>query len=185
MKKYAVFLDIDGVFCSHRVQMGHSCTNHPMWDKFDPVAIDFMNKIDELYNVDFVLMSTWKNHIKHDDPMYFHWINSSFRNVGFRGKFPWPNWKTNPLNDLDKYNHLNGRAKEVSDYLKEFGPYEDYLLFDDTDYDFNRSLGKKRWIRCSPEDGLLTKQMKHAMSLMGPWEKKNSALLAYSNNNLV
>lgn len=170
--KYAIFLDIDGVFCSARVQMGHTCTKHMMWDRFDPIAIDFMNKIDDLYDVDFVLMSTWKNHIKHDDPVYYHWINSSFRNAGFRGKFPWPNWKTNPTNDLEKYNRMNGRAIEVADYLKEFGPYDDFLLFDDSHYDFNVILGVKRWVRCDPENGILVKQMKHALSLMGPWEKK-------------
>lgn len=173
MKKYAVFLDIDGVFCSTRVQLGHTCSNHKMWDKFDPVAIDFMNKIDDMYHVDFVLMSTWKNHIKHDDPTYFHWINSSFRNAGFRGRFPWPHWKTNPRNEQnEKYNKMNGRAFEVQDYLNEFGPYDDFLLFDDSHYDFNTVLGKKRWVRCDPENGILFKQMHHALAIMGQWEKR-------------
>ena len=171
-KKYAIFLDIDGVFCSTRVQLGHTCSNHKMWDRFDPIAIDFMNKIDDLYDVDFVLMSTWKNHIKHDDPVYYHWINSSFRNAGFRGRFPWPNWKTNPHNEIHKYNSMNGRAHEVADYLKEFGPYQDFMLFDDSHYDFNAVLGKKRWVRCDPGNGILLKQMDYAMSLMGSWEKK-------------
>ena len=67
---------------------------------------------------------------------------------------------------------LHGRAVEVADYLAEFGPYEDFLLFDDSNYDFNRVLGKKRWIRCDSEDGLLSKHMKHAMAIMGQWEKK-------------
>lgn len=100
------------------------------------------------------------------------WINSSFRNAGFRGNFPWPNWKTNPRNELDKYNRMNGRAIEVADYLKEFGPYDDFLLFDDSNYDFNATLGIKRWIRCDSENGILVKQMMHAMSIMGQWEKK-------------
>ena len=117
-------------------------------------------------------MSTWKENIKHNDPMYFHWINSSFRNAGFRGEFAYPYWKTNPLN-TDKYSGFSCRAKEVADYLTEYGPYKDYLLFDDTDYDFNRLLGRKRWIRCHSEDGLLSAQMKRAMAIMGEWEKKN------------
>lgn len=171
-KKYAIFLDIDGVFCSARVHMGHTCTKHKMWDKFDSVAIDFMNYIDDTYDVDFVITSTWKDHISTDDPVYYHWINSSFRNAGFRGVFPWPNWKTNPTNDTVKYNKLNGRAYEVSDYLKEFGPYDDFIIFDDSEYDFNRTLGKKRWVRCSSTDGILSKHMQHALALMGPWEKK-------------
>jgi hypothetical protein len=142
-----------------------------MWDKFDPIAVDFMNKIDELYDVDFVIMSTWKDNIDHKDPMYFHWINSSFRNSGFRGEFAYPHWKTNPFNST-KYVGFSCRAVEVSDYLKDHGPYKDYLLFDDSDYDFNRVLGRKRWIRCHSEDGLLSGQMKRAMTIMGEWERK-------------
>ena len=170
--KYAIFLDIDGVFCGTRMQMGHTCDKHLMWDKFDPIAVDFMNRIDAKHNVEFIIMSTWKENIKHIDPMYFHWINSSFRNAGFRGEFAYPYWKTNPLN-TDKYSGFSCRAKEVADYLTEYGPYKDYLLFDDTDYDFNRLLGRKRWIRCHSEDGLLSAQMKRAMAIMGEWEKKN------------
>jgi hypothetical protein len=143
-----------------------------MWDKFDPIAVDFLNKLDADYNIDFVLCTTWKNHIKHDDPVYYHWINSSFRNAGFRGNFPYPNWKTNPKNEMSKYNNRNGRAYEVKDYLDDFGPYDDFLIFDDSNYDYNQVLGKKRWIRCNAEDGILTKQMKHTLSLVGQWEKK-------------
>ena len=171
--KYAIFLDIDGVFCGTRMHMGHTCENHKMWDRFDPIAIDFMNMIDAKYDVDFVIISTWKQNIQHDDPVYYHWINSSFRNAGFRGTFPWPNWKTDPLNTTDnKYHMLNGRSLEVADYLKDYGPYKDYLIFDDTDYGFNSILGRKRWIRCHSEDGLLSGQMKRATAIMGEWEKK-------------
>lgn len=169
MTKYAVFLDIDGVLCGNRMQIAHA-SKHGMWDRFDPVAIEFFNMIDDKYNVDWVLMSTWKNHLKKDDSLIYHWINAAFRSAGFKGTFPYPNWKTNPDNKF--YEGMNNRAKEVADYLKDFGPYNDFLLFDDSHYGFNEYLGKKRWIRCHPEDGLLSKQMKHALSLMGAWEKK-------------
>lgn len=171
MTKYAVFLDVDGVLCGNRMQLAHAA-KHPMWDRFDPVALEFFNMMDDKYNIDWVLMSTWKNHLKADDPMVYHWINAAFRGAGFRGSFPYPHWKTNPQNELDRYNKLNGRAYEVKDYLAEFGPYDDYLLFDDSHYDFNQVLGKKRWVRCHPEDGLLSKQMRDALSLMGNWTKK-------------
>lgn len=171
MAKYCVFLDIDGVLCSHRVQIPFA-DKHGMWDRFDPVAVDFFNMMDAKYDIDWVLMSTWKNHLKADDPMIFHWMNAAFRSAGFRGTYPYPNWKTNPRNELDRYNKMNGRAHEVKDYLSEFGPYDDFMLFDDSHYDFNQVLGVKRWVRCDPNDGILTKQMQHAMSLMGNWEKK-------------
>ncbi len=169
--KYAIFLDHDGVLCNTRTQLGHTCEKHVMWDKFDPVAIDFLNWIDAHYNVDFVLCTTWKNHIRKDDSMYFHWINSAYRNSGFRGRFPYPNWKTNPDNNLDKYNKMNGRAHEIKDYLNDFGPYDDFIIFDDSDFEYNKVLGIKRFVKTSSEDGILTKHMLNAKSLMGNWIK--------------
>lgn len=170
MRRYVVFLDIDGVFTSDRVQLGHTCEKHKMWDKFDPVAVDFMNTLDHKYNVEFVLSSTWKNKLDVNDTWIYHWMNSSFRNAGFRGVFPWPRWKTNPRNE--EYQGFNDRAKEIMDYLEEFGPYDDYLIFDDTNYMFNETLPKKRWIRTDSENGLAVKQMKNVLSLVGEWEKK-------------
>lgn len=171
MKKYAIFLDIDGVLCSTRVQLGYTNAKHPMWDKFDPVAIDFLNTLDDTYNIEFILISTWKENLTMDSPMLFHWINSSFRNSGFRGRFAYPHWKTNYENNKDKYNFRIGRAYEVKDYLEEY-EYNDFLIFDDSDYDFNKILGIKRWIRTDPADGILSKHMIKVLSLVGQWEKK-------------
>ena len=75
-KKYAIFLDIDGVFTSHRVHMSKRF-ERMMWVEFDKVAIEFMNTIHEKHNVDFVIMSTWKNGLDSADPMIIHWIDSA------------------------------------------------------------------------------------------------------------
>ena len=67
-RKYLVFLDIDGVFTSSRVHYAHNAS-YDMWHRFDPVAIDFMNKIHDRYPVecDFMPLDveswTWTAHI--------------------------------------------------------------------------------------------------------------------------
>jgi len=171
VKKYVIFLDIDGVFASTRVHMGATSCGQPMWDKFDPVAVDFLNRLHDKHNIDFVLSSTWKNNLNRLDTTIFHWMLSSFRNAGFRGNFPYPNWKTNP-NDTP-VSSIDGRAHEVKHFLEAcLGAYDDFVIIDDTDYRFNGVLGIKRFVKTDAENGMLAKHMKHILSLTGTWEKK-------------
>ena len=164
--RYLVFLDIDGVFTSSRVHYAHAA-DYDMWHRFDPVAVDFMNKIHDRYPAEFVLMSTWKNHLDVNDNGLLHWIKSAFGNAGFRGKLADP-WKTDPKNDA-LYNRWD-RAHEVLYYLDEYGlDVKDYILFDDNAYQFNTVLPKKRLVLTDPENGLLYKHMKNAQSIMGTW----------------
>lgn len=168
-KKYFVFLDIDGVLTSSRVHVAHNAY-YEMWHRFDPVAVDFFNKIHDTYNVEFVLMSTWKNYLDVDDHNIEHWVKSAFANSGFRGKFA-NYWKTDPHETWVNKSNYN-RAHEVKEYLEEYGQdVEDFLLFDDNDYDFNKVLGKKRFVKTDPENGLLYKHMKNALSVIGQWSK--------------
>ena len=168
MTKYLVFLDIDGVFTSTRVQ--YSSGINEMWSIFDPVAINFMNLIhDKFDDVEFVLISTWKNHLFTGDTQLYHWILSSFRNAGFRGSIRYPLWKTNPEND----HRYTNRAYEIKDYLeKECPEYKDFIIFDDNDYGFEQALGVKRFVQTDADNGILWKHMKNAMSLMGTWDPK-------------
>ena len=168
-RKYLIFLDIDGVFTSNRVHYAHNA-EYKLWARFDPVAVDFMNKIHDTYPVEFVVMSTWKNNLRNDDHMIEHWVRAAFANSGFRGDFASP-WKTDP----DDFSHMKkwDRGDQVKDYLENFATdVEDFVLFDDNQYRFNEILGKKRLVRTDPDNGLLHKHMLHATSLMGNWEKK-------------
>lgn len=171
-RKYLVFLDIDGVFTSSRVHYTHNA-EYEMWHRFDPVAVDFLNRIHDTYPVEFVLISTWKNYLRNDDVNVSHWIRAAFGNSGFRGTFS-ELWKTDPDNLWPNKPSGYNRAHEISDYLKEHATdVEDYIIFDDNDYGFERVLGKRRFIRTDPENGLLHKHMLNAMSIMGNWEKSN------------
>ena len=170
-RKYLVFLDIDGVFTSSRVHYAHAASYH-MWHRFDPVAIDFMNRIHDTYPVEFVLISTWKNHLRNDDTQVEHWIRAAFGNSGFRGQFA-DLWKTDPDNLWVNKPRPYDRSHEIRDYLEAYGAdILDYIIFDDNDYNFERVLGKKRLVRTDHENGLLHKHMQRAQSIIGQWDKK-------------
>jgi hypothetical protein len=168
-RKYLVFLDIDGVLTSNRVHTAHAA-DYGMWARFDPVAVDFFNKIHDRHPVQFVIMSTWKKYLDATDQGILHWVQSAFANSGFRGSLADP-WKTDPT-DLAQFNRWD-RAHEVQYYLEQYGPdIEDYILFDDNTYQFKTVLGKGRLIHTDPENGLLYKHMLNAQSMMGTWHKK-------------
>jgi hypothetical protein len=170
-RKYLVFLDIDGVFTSSRVHYAHNAS-YEMWHRFDPVAVDFMNKIHDRYPVEFVLMSTWKNFLRNDSNQTEHWIRAAFGNSGFRGQFASP-WKTDPDNVIWQRAGLNDRAHEVLEYLDlSAQDVVDYILFDDNRHRFKEVLGKSRLVQTDPENGLLYKHMLNAQSLMGQWHER-------------
>ena len=166
--KYIAFLDIDGVFTSTRVQLA-SLNHMSIWDTFDPIAINFMNRLHhQIDDISFVLISTWKNGLDRHDVFLSHWVQSAFRNAGFDGQLGDP-WKTNPENAT----HFTNRAFEIKNYLEKHSPQnKDYIIFDDNDYAFERVLGRKRLIKTNGDDGLLHKHMLNALALVGTWDKK-------------
>ena len=167
--KYLIFLDIDGVFTSNRVEYTEEFRGL-LWSKFDPIAVNFMNRIaDKFDKVEFVLISTWRDRVLIDNSHTSLWIETTFRNAGFRGNFARPYWKVNPFEDSELY-RLE-RAYEIKDYLENYAPgCKDYLIFDDNDYDFNEILGKKRLVKTHCYDGLLFKHMEKAWSIAGQWD---------------
>ena len=157
---------MDGVLTSQRVHVAHN-SKSAMWDRFDPVAVDFFNKLHDTYDdVSVVLSSSWRQLVNDESSAVPHWVEATFRCSGFRGKFATP-WKTK---DLQEKSALYHRSYEVLDYLEQAQP-EDYLVFDDTDYNFNSLLPKKRFVHTSLIDGLLSKHMAHTLSLTGNWGK--------------
>ena len=173
--KYLIFVDFDGVLASNRVAFAQPDDSYPMWSTFDPIAIEFFNRIhntfDEVY---FVMSTSWRYGIPADDFGIEHIVYSMWYNAGFRGHLGSP-WKVNP-ND-EHHGGLNhaARAKEIKHYLENYGQtVKDFLIFDDSHYDFNNILGRKRWIKTDADNGLLFKQMKHAWTLTGGWDKKNA-----------
>lgn len=171
--RYLVFVDFDGVLASSRVHFSHPKDAYPIWSTFDPVAIEFFNKIHNTYkDVGFVWTTTWRNHVPLKAGHIEHILYSMWYNAGFRGHFADP-WKVNPYDKMDgDLNHAD-RVGEVLDYLENHNPdCEDFLVFDDSDYGWKNRLPRKRWVKTDPHDGILFKHMRKAEDLMGGWEKK-------------
>jgi hypothetical protein len=162
--QYMVFLDIDGVLTGTRVHLS-SGNREELWSQFDPVAVQFLNWIhDTVPDVHFMLISTWKEDLRLEGDMASQWVVSTLRNAGFRGTLS-PTWKSNPDN-LPRFKH---RAWEIKDYLEGHPKVKDFIIFDDTDYAFEQVLGKRRWIRTDTNEGMLTKHMLKAKSIIGDW----------------
>lgn len=167
--KYLAFLDIDGVLTSNRVHVAHNAAD-AMWKRFDPVAIDFLNYMHDTYDVEFVIMSTWALGCDPKNTSNEHWVHACFASAGFRGKIASP-WKVNAEDIV--LGGLNARAYAVKNYLEQCANFiDDFILFDDTQYDFDKILGKKRLVRTDSNDGLLFKHMLRAKAIMGNWKKK-------------
>lgn len=166
--KYLIFVDFDGVLTSSRVHFSQPKDAYPIWSTFDPVVMEFFNKIHNTYeDVGFVWTTTWRNYLK-DTGHLEHILYSMWYNAGFRGNFA-KQWRVNPDDTLSHHK----RAEEIKDYLEKYGEnVEDYVIFDDSDYGFNNVLSKKRFVKTSSEDGMLFKHMKNAWSMMGNWERK-------------
>lgn len=173
MRKYLAFLDIDGVFCSHRVHIAHN-SDHCMWNRFDPVAVDFMNYMYDTYPVEFVLSTSWIKGVPSDNALVQHWITTAFANSGFRGRLAQP-FKTNPDGEIIQSRANQDRPEEIKRYLEVYGQdIEDYIIFDDSRYEFEEVLGKKRLVLTDPNNGMLFKHMLNAKSIMGNWKKKET-----------
>jgi len=168
--KYVVFVDFDGVLTSTRVHLSYEATKtYPVWCVFDPVAIEFFNRLHYKYeDVSFVWTTTWRNGMTDKQYHTEHWAYAMWYNAGFRGKFGTP-WRVNP----DETIPLHKRAEEVKHYLEKYAPTaRDYLVFDDNDYGFNDVLGKRRFIKTDSDNGLMYKHMKNVLSIVGTWDEK-------------
>ena len=167
---YYVFVDFDGVLATGRqgfAQVDTKNDYYMMWSALDPVAMEFFNRIHRTFvDVEFVWTTSWRNGVE-NHAMTVHWAYSMWYSAGFRGMFA-HEWKVNMENNSEMYGH---RAEEIKKYLIE-NPADDYIIFDDSDYNFNKVLDKKRFIKTSPEDGILMRHMRDAWSLMGNWERK-------------
>lgn len=173
MAKYLIFVDFDGVLTSHRVHITQPPHGYPIWSQFDPIAMQFFNRIHDAHDVEFVWTTTWRNHIPLKAGHTEHILYSMWYNAGFRGLFAQP-WKVNPYDKCDGTLHHGNRAEEINDYLDNHAgsDVEDYLVFDDSDYGWKDKLRKKRWIKTDVNDGLLFKHMLKAKAIMGQWDKK-------------
>lgn len=163
--KYACFLDIDGVLTSNRAQFA----NPGMWTRFDPVAIEYLNSLHFKYDITFVVTSSWKDFLPMNDTRIFLWVESAFRSSGFGGKIDYKNWKTDDLKHL--ISGSDYRAKEIRDFVTRH-EIEDYIIFDDSDFEYDEILGRKRFIKTDSDDGMLFRHMLEADQIVREWSQR-------------
>jgi len=174
-QKYLVFVDFDGVLTSSRVHLSQDTdpyNHYPMWSTFDPVVVEFFNKLHHKYEgVRFVWTTSWRNNVPKDISVE-HLAYSMWYNAGFRGMFGDP-WTVNPDDQRDGYMNHTSRAEEIKHYLENYAQgCKDFVIIDDNDYNFNKVLGIKRFVRTNPDDGMLLKHMKNILALTGNWDKR-------------
>lgn len=170
--KHVVFVDFDGVLTSQRLFRTLPEDSYEMWCQFDPVVMQFFNKIHWAFqDVRFVWTTTWRDRIEKNFYME-HIAYSLWYNAGFRGKFGEP-WCVNPNDENMGTSGMNRRAYEILHYLQNYAPNtNDFLVLDDVDFQFNSVLPKKRFVKTDADDGMLSRHYTKAWQLIGHWEKR-------------
>lgn len=180
-----VFMDFDGVLASARVHIAqdYGKTAYPMWSKFDPVTVDFFNRLHYNFYVKFVWNTTWMFGMTGEKSIHTeHWAEAMFRNAGFQGIINDP-WRVDPKDERkysgisEDYVKIYSRAYQTRDYLQEFEPEawnsKRFICVDDNDYGYNGVLGVKRFVKTDSNNGMLLKHYDHMWSLASDiFEKK-------------
>ena len=167
--KHIVFVDFDGVLTTARVHFSQPKTAYQTWSQFDPIAINFFNKIHDNYeDVSFVWTTSWRNQIETCDNLE-HILYSMWYNAGFTGFFGKP-WRVNADNDLEMFEH---REKEIDDYLTNYAPdNKGFIIFDDNDYGYDDVFGKNHFIHTDPQNGITFENMRQAWNVVSRWDPK-------------
>lgn len=129
-------------------------------NKHDPISIDFFNKINDEYNVEFIFCSNMCGYYNLDE----------FFNIGFKGKFA----KRCELNLMKYFIDIEGvRGYLITKYLKSHGQkYDDYIIFDDEKKNYNESFEQSKIIYTSYDNGITYKNMIDTYEKIKDWEKK-------------
>lgn len=158
-----IFVDVDGVF--------NACDDYkvlttPAFGMWTPWITD-LNKV-ELFNgvlrqapdTRMVISSTWRLHTKD--------IEDFCRRTRFDPALIHPDWRT----DVEmKFN--DDRKKEVEAWLAEHPEIEKYVVLDDLDWKFDKSVH----VRTRQEVGLTYEHLRLAMQVLGYRLKHRHVLL--------
>lgn len=150
MSKNFIFLDIDGVLTSPRLHMASG--KKGVWTAFDPVAVNFLEKVCSRWPAELVLSSSWRRLSERGD--WAHFFGTSNLDNYFH-----QNWKTE-TKDADGFS--NYRRIEVANWLQDNGGKDyNYLILDDDHEWFDYQ--EPHLIRTSPEDGMLAEHYRRIL----------------------
>lgn len=158
--KNIIFLDIDGVLTSHRIYEGmdEKAGFSGVWRQFDPVAVNFLNRLSREHSCELVLSSTWRRRSFGD-------INVSLPFILAGGGLRIPPadvWVTD-------YLPLRKRSSEIADWIDENG-LDNFIIFDD---DLDAGYGfEDNFVHTDGRNGLLHQHMVRANEIVAKWEKE-------------
>lgn len=143
-----VFLDIDGVLCTHR-----SCVRQQgLMQILDTVAVSMLAKMLIETKAKLVLSSTWRLH--HDQQS----MTAILQNAGMYD-VPWhQNWKTPELS-------VGGRGDEIYQWCLRHGTPEKYCIIDD-----DRDMLPEQmpsYVNCRSWNGFMWEDYTLAMKILG------------------
>jgi len=151
-----IFLDIDGVLCTHRSQVGSMIATGTM-ETLDPIGVNMISYLCAISDAKVVISSTWR--LMHKD------LPMMFRMVGFRGKFH-EVWKTPDAFNTNTHHTLRG--DDLNQWLEENGDHEYIIIDDDSDFYDNQ---KERLIHTETKDGISYQNFRDACELLCPDQK--------------
>lgn len=147
-----VFLDIDGVLCTHRSHMAFKGPKSAFMQHLDPVGVKLVESLCEESGAEIVISSTWSEF--HDmQSMLAILMNAGFSFPNFHN-----NWKTIKSH---KYSH---RGEEIAQWMKMHGKPDHYVIIDDDDRLLDSQ--KEFWVQTTMNDGLTYEGYKKALKIL-------------------
>ena len=149
-----IFLDIDGVlnctkFRKDRLLSGDYSV------AIEPRLLLLLKQLVVITNSSIVLISSWRK----------YWIPEGC--VDSAGQKIEKALASTGLSILDKTPVLNNgsRSQEVERWLKTKGYVDRYVILDDSDFMWSKTL-RMHWVQCSSETGLTVQDVEQAISIM-------------------
>lgn len=118
-----IFLDIDGVICTHRAHVGQNSSAIPM-EAFDREGVGLLNALVRYApDTKFVLSSSWRQHFTQVE------MEERLIAAGWTGRFH-EDWKTKKLLP-QKMSMSVQRGDEVAEWLNRHPDIDTYVILDD------------------------------------------------------
>lgn len=188
MKTETLFLDFDGPLFPNRWIMYASDNNKPYpgrvnmpdtvsyW-KMDPLSVEMLNSLYELYPFNLVISSAWKKFVSRDQCQDL-FVTNGLTLPLIDDETEWCTIRLD--NNRMPYSHRSGcsRAAEIREYITRHNITE-YLILDDpwsgSSLDDNdNELEKTRIVMVNPDSGIGSHDYQQMLSVVRQWAESTS-----------
>ncbi len=177
-----IFLDIDGVFVTHRSWLGSKVKRSGRLSEFDPIALEMVRKLCEKNSAKIVVSSTWRKiSVMEPGEDYKNILFNHFNDSGLFEYVLMPSWRTVCLgfekrsSDMPSIENwkkwtdrkdLCVRGDEIDRWLKINGQdVKNYCIIDD-EYDFTDFQIENHLVQTDFEEGFLYKHYRLAEKIL-------------------